>query len=66
MNLSNPESPRVKITAVGDQLTTSERRVVMTLLSNYPEAGLTHSRVICRVGQGQSTYHNSLCKKARL
>ncbi|MGO1434491.1 MAG: MurR/RpiR family transcriptional regulator [Canibacter sp.] len=40
MNLSNPESPRVKITAVGDQLTTSERRVVMTLLSNYPEAGL--------------------------
>lgn len=33
-------SPRSKITLVSDSFTTSERRIAMALLTNYPEAGL--------------------------
>lgn len=40
MNPAGAKNPRAKITEVSDRLTTSERRVVMALLSNYPEAGL--------------------------
>lgn len=40
MTASNSQSPRSKITTVADALTTSERRIAMALLSNYPEAGL--------------------------